>query len=340
MDQSARNIIVTLAKIGLAVAAFAWLLTQIDVGEAVALLGRLNATVLAAVLAVSVLGLLGRFYTWQATAAPIERVSLRGAGSVALVVNFINQLLPSRLTGRVAAPFVLRSRLGLSYPDATAVSGVHTALYSVYYGLAASVGLALAFDRLSPGLILVLALSTALYIAAGVFLLAAGTNLSRLDPLLDWFARLANRLPRIGASVAEQIRGLSAFAETSTDAFRKIALSPGVWLRYAAGWSLTLLVAAGVRVWLLLGSFGAELEPAVFIPLYLVAAYSVTLLPLTPGGIGVTEATATAVFVALGVPGEVIVPIVLIDRAMGIYLPALAGWYPSLHLDLSTLSTE
>lgn len=339
-DRQPRDLVVTAAKYGLAALAFGWLLTQIDVGETVALLGRLDATVLGVVLLVSLVGLFGRFYSWQVVLAPVERVPLRAAGSVALIVNFVNQLLPSRLTGRVAAPFVLRGRLGVDYPDAAAVSGVHTAMYSVCYGLVASVGLAIGYGRLPVGLAVVLALSTALYIAAGGLLLLAGMNLTLLDPLLYWLARLTRRIPRVGSTVAQRIRGLSAFADASTDAFRAIATRPGVWVRYAAGWATTLLLAPGVRVWLLLGSFGVAFEPAVLLPLYLVMAYSVTLLPLTPGGIGITEATATAVFVALGVPGEAIVPVVLLDRAMGIYLPALAGWYPSLQLDLSALSAE
>jgi hypothetical protein len=88
----------------------------------------------------------------------------------------------------------------------------------------------------------------------------------------------------------------------------------------------------------MLTAFGVAFEPAVLLPLYLVTAYSVTLLPLTPGGVGVTEATATAVFVSLGVPSAAIVPIVFVDRLFGIYLPAVIGWYPAARLDLSALA--
>jgi uncharacterized protein (TIRG00374 family) len=84
-------------------------------------------------------------------------------------------------------------------------------------------------------------------------------------------------------------------------------------------------------------SFGVTVQPAILLPLYLVTAYSVTLLPLTPGGIGVTEATATAVFVSLDVPSAVIIPVIFLDRFLGVYLPALVGWYPSLDMDLSAL---
>ena len=73
------------------------------------------------------------------------------------------------------------------------------------------------------------------------------------------------------------------------------------------------------------------------LPLYLVTAYSITLLPLTPGGIGVTEATAVAVFAGLGIPESVAIPVIFLDRFLGVYLPALLGWYPATDVDVSVL---
>ena len=337
-----RGLAVTALQYGLALAALAWVVLQVEPAAVLARLDRVDALTLAALVAVTVVGLCARFYTWQAVIRPVEPVDFRTAASTDLVVNFVNQLLPSRLSGRVAAPFILRSQTGMAYADAAAVSGVHTGVYAVYYGLVAAAGLALAvaLEGLSTGLALVLALSTGLYLAAGGVVLLAGTNLRLLDPLVAWLAGALSRLPRVGDRAAERVRGLLSFTEASTVAFRELASDPGVWTRYALGWTVALVLAPGARVLLLFASLGIAFEPAALLPLYLVAAYSVTLLPLTPGGIGVTEATATAVFVALGVPGEVVVPVIVLDRSLGVYLPALAGWYPSLGLDLSNLSAD
>ncbi len=337
---SPRALALTALQYGVALAALAWVLLQVDPGAVLARLGRLDPPVLAALVAVTLAGLVARFATWQAVVAPVHPVSLRTAASTDLVVNFVNQLLPSRLSGRVAAPFVLRGQTGMAYADAAAASGVHTGVYAVYYGLTAAVGLgfAVALADLSAGLALLLALSTGLYLVAGAVVLLAGTNLRLLDPLVAWLAGAVGRLPRVGDRAAERVRGLLSFTEASTESFRRVAADPGVWARYALGWTGALVLAPGLRVLLLFGALGVAFEPAALLPLYLVTAYSVTLLPLTPGGVGVTEATATAVFVALGVPGEVVVPVVVIDRTLGVYLPAIAGWYPSLGLDLSELS--
>ena len=335
-----RGLAVTALQWTVALAALAWLLTGVDLAEVARLLGGVGPGTLLALAAVTAVGLMARFETWRAVLAPVRPVGVRTSGGLDLVVNFVNQLLPSRLSGRLAAPFVIRSRTGMAYADATAVSGVHTGIYAVLYGATAAAGLALAVGRLSPGLLAVLALSTGLYLAAGAVVLAGGANLPLLDWVLGAVAGGLRRVPRVGPVLAERLPDVGSFTSDSAATFRELSADPGVWLRYAAGWVVALVVAPGLRVWLLRGSFGAGFEPAVFLPLYLVTAYSVTLLPVSPGGIGVTEATATAVFVALGVPGSVIVPVIFVDRVLGVYLPALAGWYPSLGLDLSALGTD
>lgn len=339
-ERTRRGIAVTLLQYAVGLAALGWLVTQVDLANVFDLLGTLDAATVLLVLVVSVAGLLARFYTWYVVSRPFGDVRYREAASADLIVKFVNQLLPSRLSGRVAAPFVIRSQTGISYADATATAGVHTGIYAVYYGVVALAGIGFVVGRLPWGLLALVGLSTALYVAAGGFVLLAGMNLELLDRVIEGIAGLVARVPRVGGRLAERLRNVTAFTTDSTASFRELTTDPRIWVQYGAGWLGALVLAPGLRVLLLLGGFGVSFEPAVLLPLVLVAAYSVTLLPLTPGGVGVTEATATAVFVALGVPGDVIVPVILIDRFLGTYLPAVAGWYPSLKLDASSLAPE
>jgi len=337
--RSPRDVAVSALQYGLAVAAVWWVLSGIDVGELAALLGQIDGGTALAVVVVTLVGLVGRFDTWRVLLGRVGAGSVRDAASVDLAVYFLNQLLPSRLSGRVAAPFVVRARTGVPYADAAAVSGVHTGLYAVLYGVVAAIGVVAGATRLSRGVLALLALSTALYLAAGGAVLLAGYNLTVLDRLVDGLEGLARRLPRVGDTLASRVGGLRGFTADSREAFRRLGGDPGLWLRYAAGWAIFAVLAPGGRVLLLLAALGAPFEPAVLLPLYLVAAYSVTLLPLTPGGIGVTEATATVVFVALGVPEAIAVSVIFADRALGVYLPALCGWYPAATLDLDRLKS-
>ncbi len=338
--RSPRQVAITAGQYLIALLAFAWVLKQIDIAVALDRLVSLDLITLFGILFVSVLGVLARFDTWAAVLAPLTSVGYWAVGRISLSVNFINQLLPSRLSGRLAAPFVIRGTTGMDYADATAVSGVHTGMYAIFYGTASTAGLLaiLLFEPISLGLLALLAISTALYIVAGVVVLMAGTNLRVLDPLVALLARLAGRIPRFGTAFAARIRGLADFTDASTQTFSALASNRRVWLRYAVGWSIVLLVAPAIRVWLLLTAFDVTFEPMALLPLYLVTGYSVTLLPISPGGVGVTEATATAVFVTLGVPSSVIVPIVFVDRIFGIYLPAALGWLPTAQLDLTELT--
>ncbi|MFB6109358.1 MAG: lysylphosphatidylglycerol synthase transmembrane domain-containing protein [Halodesulfurarchaeum sp.] len=337
--RTARRVAITALQYAIALLALGWLVSRVDLQAVWARLASLDGPSIAVVLGVSLLGALAQFATWQTVLRPVGSVRFRAAAGISVIVNFVNQLLPSRLSGRLAAPFVIRSKTGLSYADAAAVSGVHTGVYAVLYGSVSTLGLlAIGLHESPPiGLLGLLALSTGLYLVAGGTILLAGTNLPILDPAISRLARAANRLPAVGEALADRIDGLTDFTEASTETVRALAADGGVWLRYGLAWAVVLLVAPALRVWVMLTAFGVEFEPALLLPLYLVTAYSVTLLPLTPGGIGVTEATATAVFVSLGVPRAAIVPIVFVDRLFGIYLPALIGWYPAARLDLSAL---
>ncbi len=337
-ERSLRRVAVVGLQYAVGIGLFVWLLATVDLGSVAALLSRLDARTAAALLAVTAAGLCARFYTWYAVIDPLEPVRYRAAASVDLIVLFVNQLLPSRLTGRVAAPFVVVAETGASRADAAAAAGVHTGMYAVCYGAVSLVGLVLALNRLPAGLVVLLVLSTGLYIGAGAVVLLAGTNPAPLERLVDWAARLARPVPVVGERVAAAEQRLRGFLSASTASFGELTAAPGVWVRYAVGWTVSVVLAPGVRIWLLLSGFGVAFEPAPLLALYLVTAYSVTLLPLTPGGIGLTEATATAVFVALGIPAGAAVSVVVLDRFLGVYLPALAGWYPSVRLERSLLA--
>jgi uncharacterized protein (TIRG00374 family) len=317
--------------------AFVWVLRQIEWERAASLLSDVSLGTAAALVVVSAIGLLAALWMWHVLLDSVQDTHFRAAADTGLIVRFINNLLPSRLSGRAVAPYVVHNRTGMAYSGAVAVAGVHTGLYALLYGFVALVGLVLGAGRLSLALALVLVLSTALYAAAGTAVLLAGIHLGTVERIAGALETVASRVPVIGDRLSALTGKLPAFSAASADTFCALLGDPTAVLSYAAGFVLARLVAPGLRVWLVFEGLGIGFEPALFLPIYLVMAYSVTLLPLTPGGVGVTEATATAVFVALGVPETVVVPAVFIDRLLGTYLPALVGWYPSLRIDLSDL---
>ncbi|MWG33324.1 flippase-like domain-containing protein [Halomarina oriensis] len=327
-------------RYGIGLLAVAWLLGQLDYDRLLGVLTDVPPETVGLLLVVTAVGLAGRFSTWHVLMNRLDTATFRQAASTDLVVNFINQVLPSRLSGRAAAPVVVSTETGMSGGDSVAVAGVHTGLYAVLYGVVSAVGVLAGVGRFPAGVLLLLGLSTLLYFVAGAFVLLVGSNLTAVDRFVASLAGLFERVPRVGPRLAGTVRSLPDFTDSSAAAFRTLSTSPRAVGLYALGWVVAMVLTPGLRVWLLLDALGAGFEPALLLPLYLLAAYSVTLLPLTPGGIGVTEATATAVFVALGVPAEIVVPVVFLDRFLSVYLPALVGWYPSLRLDLSALAAD
>lgn len=334
---SRRRRLVRVAQYVLGALALGWVLLSIEWGRVREALGTVAPLTLGALLAVTVAGLLARFYTWHVLLSGAGETTYRASASVDLAVKFVNQLLPSRVSGRSVAPLVVRRRTGQPWSAAVAVTNAHTGLYAVLYGLVAVLGLGLIARRLPPALALVVGLSTALYVAAGAAVLGGGARFDLVEGAVRRLAPAVARVPRVGERLAARMEDLSGIAVESADLFRSL-LAPGRLARYALGWTVVLVLVPAVRVWLLFSVFGHAFAPAVTLPFVLVAAYSVTLLPLTPGGIGVTEATATAVFAALGVPVGIAAPAVFLDRALGGYLPALAGWYPAVQLRIGESS--
>lgn len=318
----------------------AWLLRQVRVERLRTLLDGLTHRAVAILIVVTLLGLLSRFYTWHVLVTHFERSTIWTAGRIDLVVNFVNQLLPSRLSGRGIAPLVIRYHTGVRWTGAVAIAGVHTGVYAILYGSVAVAGISMGFDRFPIEILALILLSTGLYIGAGSVVLLAGTYMDSTNRVVDQLDSMVGYVPLVGDRLSQGLEKWPEFTTASQRSFRSMVGTPGTLWRYAFGWLGALVVVPGIRVGVLLSAFGTTFEPIVLLPVYLVAAYSVTLLPLTPGGIGISEASAALVFTSLGVPYEVIVPVILTDRFLGTYLPALSGWVPAVKIDFQNLTPE
>lgn len=335
-----RSWLFKIVKYAIGVIALVWVITQVDWARTAALLREIPPEVIVALVVLSVLGRVAGFSMWYVLINRIRRTGFIVAASAGLTVLFINHLLPSRLSGRAAAPFVFHNKTGMSYSDAVGVAGVHTGLYAVLYGLVSLIGLVFAFSQLSLGLTTILLVSTVLYVVAGGLVLLAGTHLGVLNYIINWMDIIGQRMPVFGDRFAALTEKLPSFMRSSATTFRTLVSDPIVLLSYVGGWTVAILIARGLRVWLVFGSLGVEFEPVLLLPIYLLTAYSVTLLPVTPGGVGVAEATAMAMLVSLGIPSEIAISAIIVDRFLGTYLPAVIGWYPSLQMDLSGLFSE
>lgn len=323
-----------------ALGAFWYVARGVDWAGAASDLAGIPAVVVLAVLGITALEFGSRFSMWYALLSGRVGVSLATTARIDLTIKFINHLIPSKASGHSVAPLILRHYTDSDWPEAVSIAGLNTGLYAALYGVVALAGLAVFAPRLGPGWLLVIALSTGIYLAAGAVVLLAGRRLDVAGQLIGRLEGLLGRVPKVGDRLGGLAAALPTFGADSAAAFGERSGRPEVLLGYGLGWAGTLMLFPGLRVWLLLDALGETFTPAVLLPVVLVTAYSVTVLPLTPGGVGVAEASSTAVFVALGVAPGVAAVVVLVDRVLGVYLPAVLGWLPVATLDLPALLGE
>lgn len=318
----------------LALVMLAWVINQANWDTVLTLLPDISPTIIVLLLLVTLAGVLSRFYTWHVLLNQLKAVDFRRSIEIDLIINFVNHVLPSRLGGRSLGPLVVRQTTGISWGESVGVVGVSTGLYAVLYGSFSLLGLAISFDRYSVGLLLLILLSVSLYLIVGFFILVGGFNVDYLDGLIAYLERKLSRVPKFGDELSSLFRKAPDFTADSVSVFRGTFSDPKAVLLYSLGWVGALMVFPAMRFSILLEIMDVGFEPLLFLPIILVMAYSVTLLPLTPGGIGVAEATATIVFVSLGLPEGTVASVVLLDRFIGVYVPAVFGWYPAMKLNL------
>jgi uncharacterized protein (TIRG00374 family) len=324
----------------LAIAALFYLVSQGQWRETLKALANFsNVTV--TLLCVSIIGgLLFRFLRWYTIIRLEVAVKFRTAAEVDLVSNFVNQLLPSRLSGSAIAPLVISQRTGTKMETSISLQIINTTLYSILYGVTGIFGVILLIDGSPTGILWITGISTVLYLLIGLILLISGFNATTVDILIRRLVLLIDQLPGVSAITETLLERISDLTKRSVTAFQKTLDSPLTIHIYMISWVCSVALFPAFRVSILLDAFGSPFTPIITLPVILIAAYSVTLLPLTPGGIGVTEATAATVFVSLGFSYEVAAATILIDRVLGVYIPALLGWYPVISENSSMLKLD
>jgi uncharacterized protein (TIRG00374 family) len=337
MSVGLRDWIIVFLQYGVGIALLGWIVYRANWGRLLRLLSDISAVTLIAVIVVTVVALIFRIGMWHVMLEPISSVSFRTSTAIDLVINFINQLFPSRLAGRSAAPFVVARNANLEIGAATAVVGFNTALYTIVYGVIAVLGTILAFRSLSLPLFSLLLVSSGLYLVIGVGISFAWYNVDLVDKFLTWIAAKLDNVPLINSYINPD--KLPRFID-QLDNIGEDVSSFELVVKYFIVWTGALMIFPGIRIWLLFESLGTTFTPVILLPFYLVAAYSVSLLPLTPGSMGVTEVTAAFVFFSLGVPYEVAVSAIFLDRLFGTYLPALIGWIPTIRMGFLRSGTE
>jgi uncharacterized protein (TIRG00374 family) len=318
----------------IALVALGWLISRGDWKSTIDILFSIPTSVVILLFVFSGLNLLIRFFMWHSLLFHIGGTSYWIAGEINLIVNFVNQLLPSQLSGRSIAPILISRRLDVPIGTAIGIASFHTMLHALLYGVFATVGILVILDSISLSIAGILFVSAALYVIAGSIILLGSLNDDIVNLIAGLIKPTVQRIPQIGMYLATQFDRIPQFTSDAKETFINLSNSPRTISVYLFGWFGAVALFPSLRIFVLFQAFEVSFQYMIFLPIIIIAAYSVTLLPLTPGGIGIAEATAAAVFASLGVPYEIAASSILLDRVIGLYLPGLLGWYPTAKEDL------
>jgi uncharacterized protein (TIRG00374 family) len=259
---------------------------------------------------------------------PGSRPSMPTAIRITLSTLGLSHVIPGGTAAGTSLGYKLLSNAGASGPEAAfaiASQGLGSAVVLnvlLWGGLVVSIP-ARGFDPLYATAAI---LGGLLLATVGVAILLATRG---EDRVIDISCRVAGHLPFLDADtvagalrrVAEQLRALMG--------------QPALLLR-ATGWAAANWILDMAALGVFLYAFGARPPIDGLVVAYGVA-YVLAAIPITPGGLGVVEATLTAALVGFGVPrGQALVGVVAY-RVANFWLPIPGGAAAYLALKVTDL---
>jgi uncharacterized membrane protein YbhN (UPF0104 family) len=155
-------------------------------------------------------------------------------------------------------------------------------------------------------------IALAVFVAGGVGLTVAARS-SRFQ------ARMSRAIARGAARFGAGLTADGASVAAATDGVRIAGLIA------VFGWGMVVWITDAAALWLALAAFGWHVDVGVLLVAYGVANLISALPELTPGWLGVLEASVAVTLAAFGVPQGIAAVAVLVYRLVSYWLPTAAG---------------
>jgi len=293
---------------------------QVDYTKTILHLEHCNFLYLAGALLITMVSILTRLTIRKHLLDVFSKTSFSVVFKTFLSTSYLTNLLPARLGGLLGEPwaFYSFSRKKIKFNDAMAFCLITTSSQNIRKIIISMVGL-IWFFSLFPGYYsLLIILAVLLYTGYTATILYAVFSFKKIPGTIEKFKRF---IPKKTASFLISISDIGRQTASRIKFFfvqKKIVLPQLVMLLIIS----TLFES--FRIWLLLLSFGVQFN---FLYLLLIPslAYSVTALPISIGGFGVTEVSGLLVFKSFGIEPEIALSVVFLDRALSTYWNFLIG---------------
>jgi uncharacterized protein (TIRG00374 family) len=141
-------------------------------------------------------------------------------------------------------------------------------------------------------------------------------------------ARSSRLRTRLSSAITRGVRRMSSAAAADVDREPLDTLQHALRIRGLFGvlaWGGAVWILDAAALWLSLAAFGWHADIGVLLVGYGVANLIGALPELTPGWLGVLEASVAVALSALGVPQGIAVVAVLVYRLVSYWLPTIAG---------------
>ncbi|MBO0730906.1 MAG: UPF0104 family protein [Acidimicrobiaceae bacterium] len=160
------------------------------------------------------------------------------------------------------------------------------------------------------------------FLATMVWVLTRGE-----DRAANWIERKAARIPFVDAAAMRAAFVRVSFRLRDLGKQRRL-------LRWATLWAACNWLLDAASLFVFVGAFGHWVNPDGLLVAFGLA-YVLAAIPITPGGLGVVEATLTSTLVGFGTPRSVAILGVVSYRLVNFWLPIPLGGitYASLHVD-------
>lgn len=245
----------------------------------------------------------------------------RGAAlRISMAAFTLSRLLPGG--GAAGGAVAARELIALGNPGMRTVASMLASWWITMTGLSAIVFTGIAWStaagHLPPGYVAAPAVALGGFVLGGAAIVLA-TRSPRLRARLT--ALVARTVDRMGPAVSDRAEG-RAEGESSGPVGSGVSVTG---LVAVLGWGLVVWTFDAAALWFSLAAFGWHTDIGVLLVGYGVANLISALPELTPGWLGVLEASVAATLAALGVPVGIAVVAVLVYRLASYWLPTLVG---------------
>lgn len=271
-------------------------------------------------IALQVIILLINGVTWFLIFQINSKISFRKCFEGNLIVNFAGNFLPGRFAARSTAPFIFSKLSHLNLSKSAIGVFFNTSFYLLLYGIWSLFGLSILIYRQNLKILWVLLIPVCVYLLAGFVALFVPTLIKKFNyktgfmkTFYDWVLYYLPVPENLDEIISEDL------SNTKEGILNPLRLSSLIFC-----FLLIFSILPALRIYFILTAFGTQFS---FLTLLfgITAFYSVTILPISLGGLGIVEGTAIGVFTVMGIESHMAVAVIFADRLLAAYMPSLLG---------------